>query len=166
MKHILIFGALGALVAGTVYFFVLPVFNQRASETVETNAVNAQESTTLPPTAQVTPKWDFRLIEDGVSDALSPQTDVAVSFEMVRGAEKYSKGPYRLGTFEGSCSEQPKGEYLSRSMCWFAGAGTEFVIVQKGNDVLIQSRGVDEGSAEEAAIEQSFETVLTVSSAR
>jgi hypothetical protein len=129
----------------------------------ETVATSTESSMPTPQVSKV--EWEFRLIEDGVGDPMTaPQSDIAVTFLLSSGE---AKGPYRLGSFEGSCSEQPiEGVTVqgaqARALCWFAGAGTEFVVVQQDAFVHVLMRGVDEGTAEVAPVQQEYTEQLTV----
>lgn len=100
-------------------------------------------------------EWKFIPIEDGVSDVMNPQTDVAVSFEYERAGKVRHSGPHRLGVFTGSCNSYPEsisGEgypgAAGYALCWFAGFGEEVAIVPGESGITIYKRGVDEGSGE------------------
>lgn len=133
--------------------------------------VVALESTTTETTVYTTKAvWEFKSIEDGVSDVMNPQSDVAVSFDVRSDkGNTYTKGPFRIGAFTGSCAEQPQ-PYAGKdipgatqyALCWFAGGGTELAIVPEGDSVSIVSRDVSEGSAEISAEAGDPSTVLIV----
>lgn len=103
--------------------------------------------------------WDFRFIEDGVSDVMVPQTDVGISFREGGVVE----GPYRLGSFTGSCSEQtPSGGEIAHALCWYAGFGTEFSVVQEGRAVHVLSAEVEEGTPEYTPPPTEYSTILSI----
>lgn len=156
---LIVLGAVGAV----WYVMTHPVVTPTPPPLAEEKNIPTQESQSLPRVSGA--EWEFRLIEDGVGDPMTaPQSDIAVTFTLSTGDVK---GPYRLGSFEGSCSEQPidgvvvQGA-LSRAVCWFAGAGTEFIVAQQDVFVHVLMRGVDEGTAETAPIQQEYTEQLTV----
>lgn len=160
----LLFIVLCAITAGWYVVTHPGLFNAPTVPPVTEIAATSTES--LAPTPRVSKvEWEFRLIEDGVGDPMTaPQSDVAATFLLSTGE---TKGPYRLGSFEGSCSEQPidgvvADGALARSVCWFAGAGTEFVVVQQASFVHVLMRGVDEGTAETAPVQEEYTEQLTV----
>ncbi|MEZ4156506.1 MAG: hypothetical protein R3B52_00810 [Candidatus Paceibacterota bacterium] len=61
-------------------------------------------------------------------------------------------GGFKLGTHQGTCSEMKssldmsgtEGEPRSFAMCWWAGAGTEFVVTQNADIVHVYTRTVEE----------------------
>ncbi len=128
------------------------------------------EAQPATPTYTVRATWEFREIEDGVSDMMNPQTDAAVLFEVTPNTGvPYTKGPFRLGAFTGSCAEQSQGfagkevaGATQYALCWFAGGGTELSVVPQGGQVSLFSRDVSEGSPEVEAIPSEPTTVLTV----
>lgn len=73
---------------------------------------------------------------------------------------------FRLGTHQGACSEMTsslevsgvQGEPRSFAMCWWAGAGTEFVVTQEGDLVHVYTRTVEEQAEEFAPLKK----VLTI----
>lgn len=107
--------------------------------------------------------WDFRFIEDGVSDLLAPQTDVGVSFVRIVNGEEVTVGPYRLGSFDGSCAEQSlqSGE-IGDALCWFAGFGTRIQASVVENTIVVTRTDIEEGTAEMAPLPQEPHTILTV----
>lgn len=121
------------------------------------------------PTYAVRATWEFREIEDGVSDMMNPQTDVAVTFEITPSTgAPYTKGPFRIGAFTGSCAEQTQGfsgkavpGAVQYALCWFAGGGTELAVVPQGSQVSIFNRDVSEGSAEVDSGVSEATTMLT-----
>lgn len=109
----------------------------------------------------VQPIWEFRFIEDGVSDVMNPQTDVSLSFKV--GSDARTEGPYRLGSVTGSCSEQTPGEEeIAHALCWFAGFGTAFSVVQEGREVRVLRAEIEEGTGEFTPPPAEYGTILTV----
>jgi hypothetical protein len=74
-----------------------------------------------------------------------------------------------IATVEGTCSYEylfdaplkmlPGGVY-PWALCWYAGGGTEYGIFKESGRLVVKKRLVDEGSAEEAAVEMPFEKVM------
>ncbi len=50
-----------------------------------------------------------------------------------------------LGELTGTCSLEPgAGAVVAKLRCWWAGAGDEFQVLQRGPSIVVQRRGVDE----------------------
>jgi hypothetical protein len=107
------------------YVMTHPVASRTPLPVIEEQDVSPGETVSARTPRVSDVAWEFRLIEDGVGDPMTaPQSDIAVTFTLSTGEVK---GPYRLGSFEGSCSEQSAEDVvvqgkLSRAICWFAGA--------------------------------------------
>lgn len=147
MKYIV--GGLLIVVAGAALIWFL-IFYQTVSAPAEVTFTDERQDATMRDEKKVplSVMWDFRLIEDGVSDPVTPQTDVGVV--LTRGAEEKTQ---RLGSYTGSCAEQsiPEGSdssVVGYALCWWAGFGTEFYIRDTVQGVVVESREVDEGSPE------------------
>ncbi|HEY1041567.1 MAG TPA: hypothetical protein VGE63_02480 [Candidatus Paceibacterota bacterium] len=93
-----------------------------------------------------------------------PQTEVVL---VVNNTE------HIIGTFEGSCQEVPKGKTgilsepadqneVSRIQCWSGGGGNEVGVFQEGEDFVVKSGELSEGTSEEPAFRGNFIPVLAL----
>lgn len=152
------------LIGGTLYWYSgSPTAQNREPSQEVSPEESGGESVIQEPQKEMVTVWDFRFIEDGVSDLLAPQTDVGISFVSVVDGDPVTVGPYRLGSFDGSCAEQPlqSGE-IGAALCWFAGFGTRIQASVAENSIVVTRTDIEEGTAEIVSVLQEPHTMLTV----
>jgi len=97
--------------------------------------------------------WSF--VEKEESDGLNPpRSEVSLQIK----DKKYSAGIY-----DGSCATQNTEmiiNQISRTICWWAGGGTEIGVFVEDKKTVLKRRPVDEGSAEYPSFVAPFEVLL------
>ncbi len=88
----------------------------------------------------------------GLPDADPPNTKIWLAVTDEIGGVK----SYPIAEVPASCSSEPGGEMaaLGTLRCWYAGGGANFIVLARGQELIIMRQWTDEGMEEPADYEE------------
>lgn len=88
----------------------------------------------------------------GLPDADPPKTKIWLAVTDETGSAK----SYPVGEIVAACSTEAGGEMsaLGTLRCWYAGGGANFIVVARGQELIVMRQWTDEGMEEPADYEE------------
>ena len=148
MKPLVIGGLSIALLVGGFWFLV---WSENPNEPEELPVDLSEADTPVAPRVV----WESAVVRE---DAFGmPVSEVHATIAGTR---------YDMGTAEGTCAEMTENLLINEAsayVCWFAGAGTEFGLFERGGTVTLEKGVIEEGSAEVEGYRGDFTIIHTIS---
>jgi len=122
----------------------------------------------LPSTDPQNPVFSW--LYEEVEDEEYPKTDVVLAVDY--GNENSSR--YRIETVTGSCNQVDEDNYSSDEyeatitknssiiLCYYAGFGRVFRVIDQGNNYIVQGKNIEEGTPDYNPPETPFETIMNI----
>lgn len=145
MKPFIVGALILALLVGGSWYLLQPEPTPEA-EPVDLTVADAPQAPTVV--------WESTIVRE--DEFAAPISEVHAIVEGTR---------YDLGTSTGSCAEMTTDLLVNEAgayVCWFAGAGTEFALFERGGVITLEKGVIEEGSAEYEGYRGDFTVIHTI----